>query len=93
MYTTWYYYLGTECQHRPELVAFRTISPKAQNNHRNILQTSIEPFIPLPITPMLSIPNAQKTAEALNGTAKTDPKNHLKSPPNRSKVSKASKIK
>ena len=33
IYTIWYYYLGTECQHRPELVAFRTIRPKAQNNH------------------------------------------------------------
>ena len=33
IYITWYYYLVTECQHLPELVAFRTISPKAQNNH------------------------------------------------------------
>ena len=42
---------------------------------------------------MLSIPKAQKTAEVLNETSKTDPKNRLKSPQNRSKVSKASKIK
>ena len=42
---------------------------------------------------MLSIQKAQKTAEALNETAKTDPKNRLKSLPNCSKVSKASKIK
>ena len=41
---------------------------------------------------MISILNAQKTAEALNETSKTDPKNRLKSPQNRSKVSKASKI-
>ena len=33
IYTIWYYYLVTECQHRPELVAFRTIRPKTQNNH------------------------------------------------------------
>ena len=42
---------------------------------------------------MLSIQNAQKTAEALNGTHKNQLENHLKSPPNRPKVSKASKIK
>ena len=47
----------------------------------------------LPITPMFSIPKAQKTAEALNETSKTDPKSRLKSLQNRSKVSKASKIK
>ena len=35
--------------------------------------TTIERHVP-PITPMLSIPKAQKTAEALNETAKTDPK-------------------
>ena len=33
--------------------------------------TTIERHVP-PITPMLSIPNAQKTAEALNETSKTD---------------------
>ena len=42
---------------------------------------------------MLSIPKAQKTAEALNETHKNRPKNRIKSPQNRSKVSKASKIK
>ena len=89
----WYYYLGTECQHRPELSAFRTISPKTQNKslkHSTNLHRTLH--VP-PITTIISIQNAQKTAEALNGTAKTDPKNRLKSPQNRSKVSKASKIK
>lgn len=41
---------------------------------------------------MLSIQKAQKTAEALNETSKTDPKNRLKSPQNRPKVSKLTKI-
>ena len=42
---------------------------------------------------MLSIQNAQKTAEALNETSKTDHRNRLKSLQNRLKVSKASEIK
>ena len=41
---------------------------------------------------MLSIPKAQKTAEALNETSKTDSKNRLKSLQNRPKVSKGIKI-
>ena len=52
----------------------------------------IERHVP-PIMTIISIPNAQKTAEALNETSKNRPKNHLKSLQNRSKVSKASKIK
>ena len=35
--------------------------------------TTIERHVP-PITPIISISKAQKTAEALNETAKTDPK-------------------
>ena len=50
-------------------------------------------FKSLPITTIISIQKAQKTAEALNETSKTDPKNHLKILQNRSKVSKAGKIK
>ena len=42
---------------------------------------------------MLSIPKAQKTAEALNETHKNQLENHLKSLQNRSKVSKLTKIK
>ena len=56
----------------PELIV-RTISPKAQNKSLKHSTTPIERHVP-PITPMLSIQNAQKNAEALNGTAKTAPK-------------------
>ena len=42
---------------------------------------------------MLSIPKAQKNRRSSERNFKNRPKNHLKSPQNRSKVSKASKIK
>ena len=65
---------------------FENPSVKEENSNREVTEAerkSINPtiiiwynrtFKSLPITPMLSIQNAQKTAEALNETSKTDPK-------------------
>ena len=72
IYIIWYYYLGTECQHRPELVAFGLSTRKHRTiieiyNHHRTPCTSYNAYAFYP-------ERTKKTAEALNETAKTDPK-------------------
>ena len=57
----------------PRVGCFSDYQPENTEQSLKHSTTPIERHVP-PITPMLSIQNAQKTAEALNETAKTDPK-------------------
>ena len=91
-YTIWYYYLGTERKHRPELIVclyYQSENTEQSLKHSTNLHRTLH--VP-PITPMFSIPKAQKNCRSSERNFKNRPKNHLKSPQNRSKVSKASKI-
>ena len=66
---------------------------QSENTEQSLKSTTTIERHVLPITPMLFIQKAQKNRRSSERNSKNRPKNRLKSLQNRSKVSKASKIK